>query len=63
MADFLFENHGSIWLVRPQNEEARQHLEDHTAEDAQWLGNALAVEHRYVPGLAEGLNNEGYSVA
>jgi len=61
-ADFSFENHGTIWLCRPNNEDAREHLSTHVQEDAQWFGNAVAVEHRYVSDLAQHLQDDGFSV-
>ncbi len=60
--DFEIENHGSLFLVRPTNPEAEQHLRDNVGEEAQWLGNALAVEHRYIADLAQALQDNGYSV-
>lgn len=62
MADFTFENHGSIYLCRPHGEEAQRHLVEHTAEDAQWFGGALVVEWRYAEGLAMSLQADGYEV-
>jgi hypothetical protein len=65
-ADFVFENHGSVWLVRPQHKTARDHLEDNVGEEAQWWGSiairALVVEPRYVNDLAEKLVEAGFSV-
>lgn len=61
--DFTFENHGSVWLCRPNNEEARRLLDRRTDDTgAQWFGNALAVEHRYVADLAIRLEEDGYTV-
>lgn len=62
MADFTIENHGSIFLVRPQNEPAREHLAENVQEDAQWFGDALVVEHRYARDLAAALEDNGYTV-
>jgi len=62
MTDIRIENHGSLALFRPLNDEARAHLEENVSEEAQWFGGALAVEHRYVVGLAEALQGEGYEV-
>jgi hypothetical protein len=60
MTDYTFENHGSLFLVRPHNDAAEAWLVEHT--DGQWLGGALAVEHRYAAGLAEGLIDDGFTV-
>ena len=50
------EDHGSIYLVRPETDAAREWLTEHT--DGQWFGNALAVEPRYVVDLLDGLAND-----
>ena len=60
--DYRIENHGTIFLVRPQNDRARQHLQESISADAQWFGDALAVEHRYARDLAAGLIEEGFTV-
>lgn len=61
--DFTVTGGGTIYLVRPENNQAREHLVEHTAEEAQWFGGALAVEHRYITDLVEALRGQGYSVA
>lgn len=62
MADFRIENHGSLSLCRPLNGDAREHLRDNVGDEAQFLGDACAVEPRYVDGLVEGLIGNGYEV-
>lgn len=62
MSDFIFTDHGSLWMARPMNDDARQHLEENVSDEAQWMGGALAVEPRYVAGLVDGLQNSGYEV-
>jgi hypothetical protein len=59
MSDFTIENHGSLFLVRPLTEAARDWLNDHVADEAQWFGGALAVEPRYVDALVEGMVEDG----
>jgi hypothetical protein len=58
MSDFRIENHGSVVLVRPLNDEARDWLQEHT--DGQWFGDALAVEPRYVENLLVGAVDAGF---
>jgi len=60
--DYIFENHGTIWLVRSTSADALQHLQAHVASEAQWLGDALAVEPRYVVSLAAQLQDDGFEV-
>ena len=65
-ADFSFEDHGSIVLVRPNTLAAMAWLEANVADEgedmAQWFGGALVVEPRYVAALAEGIEAEGFRI-
>jgi hypothetical protein len=61
--DFLIENHGSLFLVRGQNTYATDWLIEHTDDSSQWLGAALAVEHRYIHDLVAHLQSDGFIVA
>lgn len=60
--DYDFNDCGSIVMVRPLNDAARDHLAEHLGEEAQWLGGALAVEPRYAPDLSAELCREGFAV-
>ncbi len=60
--DFWFADCGSIWLVTPQNDLAVAHLHANAAEEALWHGGALVVEPRYVADLAQGLQDNGFTV-
>jgi len=48
MPDLRIENHGSLFLVRPDSDAGRKWLKDTAPEDAQFLGDAMAVEPRYI---------------
>jgi hypothetical protein len=61
-ADYLVSGGGSVYLIHPQNEQAKENLLAGAPEDAQFLGNALAVEHRYIGPLVEQLREEGWVV-
>lgn len=62
MPDFTFTNHGSLWLVQPENEGARAHLAENVSAEAVWFAGSLAVEPRYVAGLVDGLRENGWVV-
>jgi hypothetical protein len=51
--DLAFENHGSIWLVRPLTPAGQQFLDETAPEDAQFMGDAMVVEPRYVEDVQE----------
>lgn len=58
---FNIEDHGSIVLIRPLTADVSTWLGEHTAADAQWFGNALVVEPRYVVDIVTALVEEGYA--
>ena len=60
--DISVEEHGSIFLLRPLNDDASDWLHEHVAEDAQWFMGALAVEHRYIVDIVRGANADGLRV-
>jgi hypothetical protein len=60
--DFIFTYHGTIGLLRPLTEAAEEWLDANIADDAQWFGNALAIEHRYIDAIIDGIINDGLSV-
>jgi hypothetical protein len=60
--DFRCENHGSIFLLYPLSESARSWIEENLPSDAQWFGNAVAIEHRYIWPILEGIQNDGLAV-
>lgn len=58
--DFSITCHGSICLVQPTTPEGSQWIEDNTDPDNRsFLGNSLAVDSRYLEGLADGFSQDG----
>ena len=60
--DFLCENHGSVFLLRPLNQSAQSWVEENLQSDAQWFGGGVVVEHRYIWAILEGIQNDGLAV-
>jgi hypothetical protein len=60
--DFRCENHGSVFLLRPLNQAAQSWIEENLPSDAQWFGSGVAVEHRYIWAILEGIQNDGLAV-
>ena len=56
------ENHGSLYLARPLDSEAVDWLHESAPEEAQFLGNALAIEPRYVDGFCQAARAAGAEV-
>jgi hypothetical protein len=61
--DFLCENHGSIFLLRPISPAALLWIEENLPSDRQTFGNAVAVEHRCIWAILEGIQNDGLAVS
>ena len=59
--DFTFYNAGSLALATPRTEAARDWLAAHCPadEDHQYLGSALAIEHRYVGNILDLIDADG----
>jgi len=57
--DFAVRSEGTIWLFTPQTSAAFEFLSEHIQEDAQYFGDSLAVEHRFVYDLLIGLREHG----
>jgi hypothetical protein len=57
--DFVVRDEGTIWLFTPSTSLALQFLSEHIQDDAQYFGDSLVVEHRYVGDLLLGLSEHG----
>jgi len=60
--DVQFRNHGSIWLAQPLTAAAGDWIAEHIPEDAQYWGDAVVIEPRYVAAIAEGMANDGLEI-
>jgi hypothetical protein len=54
--DASITNHGTICLFHLHTRRARAWVDDHVAGDRQFLGDALAVEHRFVEDIDCGMH-------
>jgi hypothetical protein len=61
--DFELSGGGTIYLLRPKTDEAREWTNFNIPDDAQWLGGAVAIEHRYVGDIVEGILADGLTVS
>ncbi len=64
--DFSIEGEGrfcTVYLLRPLTPAAFDWIDEHIPEDAQRLGTAIAVEHRYIGAIAEGILADGLVLA
>ena len=60
--DYSIEDHGSVFLVFPQNEDAKENLINNVSNEVPFLGDAMAVEPRFIADLVEIFNNEGWRI-
>ena len=57
--DILFENYGSLFLLRPVSAAGQTWLDENTADDALTIGGAVACEIRYVEDIFLGAIGDG----
>lgn len=62
-SDFVCENHGSIFLLRPISPAAFEWIESHLCSDRQVFGNAVAIETRFVWPIILGIQDDGLKVS
>jgi hypothetical protein len=63
--DFSVEGEGrfcTVYLLRPLTPAAFDWIEEHIPEDAQRLGNAVAVERRFLADIVAGIQSDGLAV-
>ena len=63
--EFTVENHGSIFLLQPQNKQAVDWVKEHIGH-----GNGfqpyfpkIVVEHRYISDMVAGIRNDAWVVS
>lgn len=61
--DLSFTNHGSLFLVRGHTQAGQDWLNETAPEDAQFLGDAMAVEPRCVEGVVQAAEDAGLTVS
>jgi hypothetical protein len=61
---FRVENHGSIFLLRPQTDAARSWIEEHIGSDNgyQPYWPTVVIEARYIVPIIEAINTAGMEV-
>ena len=64
MSDFSISDQGSIFLIRPLNEAARQWLDENVvSEPWQWVQGALCVETRFARDLIIEIEEAGFEIS
>jgi hypothetical protein len=61
--DFSFTDHGSVTILTPLTQDAREWVEQNIPEDAQRWAGGVVIEPRYAPNILEGLAGDGLTCA
>lgn len=62
--DLLFENHGSIFLIRPVSSAGQVWLDENVGDEStRAFGGAIVCEPRYVAAIFHGAQEDGLVVA
>jgi hypothetical protein len=61
--DFDVQNHGSIILLYPDTEAARQWVASFLPEEALTFGDAVVIEPRYFEDIRQGIIADGLSIS
>ena len=54
---------GSVYLVIPLTDAAREWIEENVGGETTWFGDGLAVEHGYIDDLVDGMAGDGLVIA
>lgn len=60
--DFTVSGGGTLYILKPNTDEAKTWIDAHIPEDAQRWGGGVAVEHRYINDIVVGIQSDGLTV-
>lgn len=60
--DFIVYGGGTLYMLLPKSEAARKWVREHLPDDALTLGRAIAIEHRYISAILDGIGDAGLVV-
>lgn len=60
--DFTVAGGGTLYILRPNTDEAKAWVDEHIPADAQRWSGGVAVEHRYIGAIVDGIRADGMSV-
>ena len=60
--DFFVYGGGTLYMLLPKSEAAKAWVSENLPADAQTLGRAIAIEHRYIGPILDGINDAGLVV-
>lgn len=60
--DFSVQNECTIFLLRPLSQAAQTWIDENLSPDRTTFGDAVAVEHRYIADIIDGIRADGLEV-
>ncbi len=60
--DFSVLGSGTVYLLVPRTQAAREWASEHISSEAQMLGSGIAVEHRYIADIVDGIQADGLTI-
>jgi len=60
--DFTVCDEGTIVLLTPETEAAKEWVKTNLPDDAMTFGNGIAIEHRYADDILTGIVDDGLTV-
>ena len=60
--DFAISGHGTIFVLWPQTDEAREWATEKMDQDGQRWSDGYVVEHRYIEDIINGFRSDGLTV-
>lgn len=60
--DFHVYGGGTVYMLLPKSDEAKAWVSENLPSDALTLGRAIAIEHRYIGPILDGINDAGLVV-
>jgi len=61
-AGFAVYGGGTLYVLMPLSEGGREWIDGHIAEDAICIGSGVAVEHRYIEDILQGIVDDGLTI-
>jgi hypothetical protein len=62
--DFLIENHGTLFFLRPLSQSAREWIEENISQTDSFQppGPTVLIDYRYISDIIRGLVEEGWMI-
>ncbi len=61
--DFIVFGGGTVYMLLPKTAAAKDWVDDNLSSDRQTLGRAIAIEHRFLNPILDGINDAGLTVS